>query len=235
MEGFKKDDLEHYGLKGQKWGIRKYQNKDGTYTEAGKKRYNREQKKASKLTAQARVSSRAVRLAEKKTHKAKVKAHMAPTDKNRLSYAANRSALEKLREKNGKNIDAINTHIDELKKTYGEKNVKGLRVNRHGVVKDSVMKKQLSDIVVSTAFSTGVDYVTKQMIKDLVNKSVSSIAGTGIAVLGASFVGVAAASQAIKSVAGAAAKKAKEDFVVDATYKKAYNQSKRNIKKKRKY
>jgi hypothetical protein len=31
--------LEHFGIKGQKWGIRKYQNPDGTLTEEGKKRY----------------------------------------------------------------------------------------------------------------------------------------------------------------------------------------------------
>lgn len=30
--------LEHYGIKGQKWGIRRYQNRDGTLTLAGKKR-----------------------------------------------------------------------------------------------------------------------------------------------------------------------------------------------------
>lgn len=31
--------LMHYGVKGMKWGIRNYQNADGTLTEAGKKRY----------------------------------------------------------------------------------------------------------------------------------------------------------------------------------------------------
>ena len=31
--------LIHHGIKGQKWGIRRYQNDDGTLTEAGKKRY----------------------------------------------------------------------------------------------------------------------------------------------------------------------------------------------------
>lgn len=30
--------LAHHGIKGQKWGIRRFQNKDGTYTEAGQKR-----------------------------------------------------------------------------------------------------------------------------------------------------------------------------------------------------
>lgn len=31
----------HYGIKGQRWGVRRFQNTDGTYTEAGKVRRNR--------------------------------------------------------------------------------------------------------------------------------------------------------------------------------------------------
>ena len=31
-------ELCHHGIKGQKWGVRRYQNKDGSLTEAGKKR-----------------------------------------------------------------------------------------------------------------------------------------------------------------------------------------------------
>ena len=31
--------LYHHGIKGQKWGIRRYQNPDGTWTDAGKARY----------------------------------------------------------------------------------------------------------------------------------------------------------------------------------------------------
>lgn len=33
------DELYHHGIKGQKWGIRRYQNFDGSYTQAGLKRY----------------------------------------------------------------------------------------------------------------------------------------------------------------------------------------------------
>ena len=33
------DELTHYGIKGQKWGIRRFQNEDRTWTAAGKERY----------------------------------------------------------------------------------------------------------------------------------------------------------------------------------------------------
>lgn len=40
MENF--NELHHSGIKGMKWGVRRYQNKDGTLTDAGKKRYARD-------------------------------------------------------------------------------------------------------------------------------------------------------------------------------------------------
>lgn len=33
------DHLEHHGILGQKWGVRRFQNPDGSYTAAGRKRY----------------------------------------------------------------------------------------------------------------------------------------------------------------------------------------------------
>lgn len=58
--------LAHHGIKGQKWGVRRYQNEDGTLTAAGEKRAAKQQLKSD--LKQMRKDRRAMTKEETKKH-----------------------------------------------------------------------------------------------------------------------------------------------------------------------
>lgn len=63
------ESLEHHGILGQKWGIRRFQNKDGSLTTAGKNRV-RTDKDAKKQEKEERKAAKATAKEEKKEAKA---------------------------------------------------------------------------------------------------------------------------------------------------------------------
>lgn len=58
-------ELYHYGVRGMKWGVRRYQNKDGSLTAAGEKRYNKAVETMNDSTKSTRSRERAKKTVEK--------------------------------------------------------------------------------------------------------------------------------------------------------------------------
>ena len=87
------DTLAHHGVKGQKWGVRRYQNSDGTLTAEGKKRVQKyvdksAEKKVNKLFSKKTKSSK-----EEIPQNPKYKKASELSDKE-LNDAINRFRLE---------------------------------------------------------------------------------------------------------------------------------------------
>ena len=72
--------LMHYGISGQKWGLRRFQNEDRSLTEEGKARYNKSSKKEEKAKRKAET---AAKKPESATWKAKDAKFLSDDELNR--------------------------------------------------------------------------------------------------------------------------------------------------------
>lgn len=60
--------IAHHGIFGMKWGVRRYQNKDGTLTEAGKKHYHPNYSDSQRKQDKALYGNRGVERINKRMH-----------------------------------------------------------------------------------------------------------------------------------------------------------------------
>lgn len=90
------DVIYHHGIKGMKWGVRRYQNYDGSYTKKGLERYNKamsdyESAKSKASEAKSSYKSGKASKYEYRTAKSKVK-----EEKRKVSKAYDRLKTDKL-------------------------------------------------------------------------------------------------------------------------------------------
>ena len=93
------DELKHYGIKGMKWGVRRFQNSDGSLTADGKKRYSGDNlKDIQKQVNQGKnvvdgVKKTRTKVAEKQ-HEKKIKSDLSQMSDKELRDIVNRLNME---------------------------------------------------------------------------------------------------------------------------------------------
>lgn len=120
-----KNDLEiyHHGIKGQKWGILRYQNKDGTLTALGKLRVKKLREKYEKITGKRLVARRKKK--EEKTNTKQDDNSKIKKDIKDMTNEELRSKTERLRLENNyreeKNKYLSNTQTNKKAESFVSK------------------------------------------------------------------------------------------------------------------
>lgn len=175
------DYLIHYGVKGQRWGVRRYQNENGSLTAEGRRRLRNELKSENRLAYElgqtATTYGRALAYSNKKLAKAQKKADKAnASDAYQTKRRTRRlnKGLDIEKEANA-NLDAAykrsssaaEAHAKALVAKYGKENVKDIAYKDVKTTKGNTVR------VMNEKVSKGSDY------------ALSALSAVGAAVVGA--------------------------------------------------
>lgn len=135
-------DIIHYGVKGMKWGIRRYQNKDGSLTAEGRrkarKEYKEDNQKAFHLGRDATITGKALIKSNKKM--------------NNFSNSIERAVNERLKREYSNLEDAVEKHHAELVNKYGDIAVSNIKHDKYGNIKERVASgKEIASSIIGTS------------------------------------------------------------------------------------
>lgn len=154
------NELMHWGIKGMKWGVRRYQNKDGSLTPAGKKRYDNEM---AKLKEEEKIAK----------NKLRTQAKLNKLDEKRKEIEALKSGKPITKSTKRSSKPSVKDMSDEelrqtvnrllMEQQYAKLNPQQVSAGQKFV------KKVMNDVVAPAATEVG-----KNVLKDAMTKAVKN-------------------------------------------------------------
>lgn len=165
------NELTHWGIKGMKWGIRRYQNKDGTLTKAGKRRLKAEtdalKKEEEVLKNRKATQTKLNRLeAKRKSIDEQKKALDGKTHDSKKDDDAQTPAKKSVKDMSDNELARALTRA-RMEDEYSR-----LRPEPQPPEKNALAKQLVNEMVKPAAINAG-----KKLIQDVMNKAVEKITG----------------------------------------------------------
>lgn len=132
------EELRHWGIKGMKWGVRRYQNKDGTLTPAGRKRAEKMKEEYTALTGK--------RLIRK------------PTPKKTVDETAEVAKSKKIKDMSDQEIR------DRINRLESEKRLAGLQADTASTG-EKMARSVAKDVLAPAAIEAGKQLLRDSLLK----------------------------------------------------------------------
>lgn len=175
------NELYHFGIKGMRWGVRRYQNADGSLTAAGKKKYgtktNFEKVKSAKLKAQGK-DPKSIREKERAKANARTQKEIDKYTKKKKNKDADIDEEKKTKSIKDMSDDELREKVNrmQLERNAYDLNRQLSSLNPKQVSKGKQLATEVfNDVVKPAAKNAGKTYLERTLNDLLGNNSKDSI------------------------------------------------------------